>query len=153
MPWSRLSTGCGIIAYVSQQWSGSKRSSIHVHVRRLPTTRTMSADCAAVAARRRFDATQSRLTHARHVSCRWRWAGLDGKVDASESQTLARAPGPRGANGTCASHVETKRETKHLHGSTAFGGKRDVHVKPEMKARRTPRPSSSGTSSATTAKR
>jgi hypothetical protein len=40
--------------------------------------------------------------------------GLDGKVDASESQTLARDPGPRGANGTCASHVETKRETKHL---------------------------------------
>ena len=65
----------------------------------------------AVAARRfrRNRNTISRLAHARHVSCRLRWAG----VDAPESQTLARAPGPRGANGTCASRWRRNERTKH----------------------------------------
>ena len=91
--------------------------SFHTHVNTLlPTLRTMSAESAAVAARRRFAATQ--IAPRPRAPCvlqmEMGWA-VDGKVDASESQTLARAPGPRGANGTCASHVETKRRTKHLH--------------------------------------
>lgn len=87
----------------------------------LPNHVPLSADCAAQPLHR--GAQEPSPTRA---MCLADGDGLDGKVEASESQTLAHAPGFRGASGTCASQVETKRET-----STAAApllGKRDVRV-------------------------
>lgn len=134
VPPSRLHTGYGItIMYVYRE----RQHTRSIHVRRLPTgTQRCPCPCPTVAAR--SGSTQHNRASPTRAMCLADGHGLDGKVDTSESQTLARAPGPRGNKRhlrvACGDETRGPRSLLHHHKHYCLG-RGDVHVKEEAEAR------------------
>lgn len=134
VPPSRLHTGYGITimyVYVERQHTRS------IHVRGLPTgTQRCPCPCPTVAAR--SGSTQHNRASPTRAMCLADGHGLDGKVDTSESQTLARAPGPRGNKRhlrvACGDETRGPLSLLHHHKHYCLG-RGDVHVKEEAEAR------------------